>query len=71
MSLIQGAPVTSAMDILSRPYPKSVPGTRLKYSFSSKSKMFKLEFEKNTDIAQSGSVYIPSNIYGESRYFKG
>ena len=66
----EGSAVNTAVDILSRPYPMSVPGTQLKYSFDKKTKIFKLEFQSIGDIYSPGKVYLPSNIYGENRYFK-
>ena len=66
----EGSAVITAVDILSRPYPMSVPGTQLKYSFDKKTKIFKLEFQSIEDISSPGKVYLPSTIYGENRYFK-
>ena len=66
----EGNAVNTAVDILSRPYPMSVPGTQLRYSFDKNTKIFKLEFQSIEDISTPGKIYLPSNIYGENRYFK-
>ena len=65
-----GVKNSNATDILSRPYPVSVAGTNIKYSFDSQSKVFKLEFQANTESSDPSKIFLPQHIYGSSLEFK-
>ena len=65
-----GVKQSSASDILSRPFPVSVAGTNLKYSFDYNSKIFKLSFNPNTSISDPSIIYAPDHIYNNSLEMK-
>ena len=64
-----GVKNSKASDILSRPYPVSVAGIDIKYSFDSKKNVFKLEFQPNRTSSQPSKVFLPQHIYGSNIEF--